>query len=69
FEGNVLREYYPDGSIMSESEVKNGVRHGRYREFHPSGSLRLRGKYVKGAPKGTWKYYTEDGRFDRKEKK
>ncbi|MCD7969828.1 MAG: DUF3352 domain-containing protein [Alistipes sp.] len=69
FEGNVLRDYYEDGSIKSESEIKNGMRHGRYREFHPNGALRLRGKYVKGSTKGTWKYYTEDGKFDRKEKK
>lgn len=68
FEGNVLREYYEDGTLLSESEVKEGKRHGRYREFHPNGALRLRGKYSKGQPRGTWKYYTEDGAFDRKEK-
>lgn len=69
FEGNVLREYYEDGALKSESEIKDGKRHGRYREFHPDGTLRLRGKYVKGQPKGTWKYFTPDGKFDRKERK
>ncbi len=69
FEGNVLCEYYDDGALMSESEVKDGKRHGHYREFYPGGTLRLRGKYSKGQPKGTWKYYTEDGAFDRKERK
>lgn len=68
FQGNVLREFYPDGSLRSESEIREGVRHGRYREYYENGNLKLRGKYVRNQPRGTWKYYTEEGRFDRKEK-
>ena len=68
FEGNVLREFYPEGALKSESEVKEGKRHGRYREYYESGMLKLRGKYSKNQPKGTWKYYTEEGEFERKEK-
>ncbi len=69
FQGNVLREFYPEGQLKSESEVKDGKRNGRYREYYESGSLKLRGKYQANRPKGTWKYYTEDGKFDRKEKR
>lgn len=68
FEGNVLREFYPEGALKSESEVKDGKRHGRYREYYESGKLKVRGKYSKNNPKGTWKYYTEEGKFERKEK-
>ena len=68
FEGNVLREFYPEGALKSEAEVKEGKRHGRYREYYEDGTLKLRGKYVNNKPKGTWKYYTEDGKFERKEK-
>lgn len=68
FEGNVLREFYPEGALKSEAEVKEGKRHGRYREYYENGKLKLRGKYSKNQPKGTWKYYTEDGEFQRKEK-
>lgn len=68
FEGNVLREFYPDGALKSESEVKDGRRHGRYREYYEDGKLKVRGKYSKNKPKGTWKYYTGEGTFDRKEK-
>lgn len=68
FEGNVLREFYDDGELRSESEVRDGKRHGRYREFYENGELKLRGKYVNDRQKGTWKYYTEEGKFDRKEK-
>ncbi len=68
FEGNVLREFYSGGQLKSESEVKDGKRHGRYREYYENGNLKLRGKYQENRRKGTWKYYTEEGKFDRKEK-
>ncbi len=68
FQGNVLREFYSDGVLKSESEVKEGKRHGRYREYYENGQLSVRGKFVNNRPKGTWKFYTEDGKFDRKEK-
>ena len=68
FEGNVLREFYPEGALKSEAEVKDGKRHGRYREYYEDGTLKLRGKYANNKPKGTWKYYTEDGKFEHKEK-
>lgn len=68
FAGNVLREFYPEGALKSESEVKEGKRHGRYREYYENGNLKLRGKYSNNKPKGTWKYYTEEGEFERKEK-
>ncbi|MDR1202285.1 MAG: DUF3352 domain-containing protein [Tannerellaceae bacterium] len=68
FQGNVLREFYPEGELQSESEVKAGKRHGRYREYYENGTLKVRGKFVNNRPKGTWKYYTEEGKFDRKVK-
>lgn len=68
FQGHVLREYYNDGALKSETEIKGGKRHGRHREYYENGKLSVRGKYVDNRPKGTWKYYTEEGKFERKEK-
>lgn len=68
FQGNVLRDFYEEGALKSESEVKGGKRHGRYREYYENGTLKVRGKYNNNQPKGTWKYYTEEGKFDKKEK-
>ena len=51
FEGNVLREFYPEGALKSEVEVKEGKRHGRYREYYEDGTLKLRGKYANNKPK------------------
>ncbi|MCD7938275.1 MAG: DUF3352 domain-containing protein [Tannerellaceae bacterium] len=68
FQGSILREFYPEGAIRSESETRNGKLHGRHREYYENGSLKLRGKHHAGRKAGTWKFYTEDGKFDRKEK-
>ena len=37
-------------------------------KFKDNGKLKLRGKYSNNQPKGTWKYYSEEGDFDGKEK-
>lgn len=68
FQGNVLREFYPGGALLSESEVRDGKRNGKHRQYYESGALRLRGKFIDNQPRGTWKYYTEEGKFDRKDK-
>lgn len=68
FQGNVLRDFYPDGALKSETEIREGKRHGRYRQYYMDGKLKVRGKYVNNRAKGTWKYYTEEGKFERKEK-
>lgn len=68
FQGNIWREFYPDGNLKSETEIKDGRRHGRHREYYEDGKLKLRGKYSNNRPKGTWKYYNEEGKQQRKEK-
>jgi Uncharacterized protein conserved in bacteria len=68
FQGNVLREFYPEGALKKETEIKDGKYHGRYREYYENGKMKVRGKYKNNEPKGTWKYYTEEGKFERKEK-
>lgn len=69
FQGHILREFYDTGVLKSETEIKEGKRHGRHREYHANGKLKVRGKYADSQPKGTWKYYTEEGKFEKKEKK
>ena len=68
FQSNVYREYYPDGSIKIKCEIREGKRHGKYHEYYDNGKLKIRGKYSKGVPKGTWKFYTIEEKFDYKEK-
>ena len=51
FSGNILREFYPEGALKSEAEIKEGKRHGRYREYYENGKLKFRGKYANNQPK------------------
>lgn len=66
FQGNVYREFYPEGALKSECEIRNGQRHGKYHEYFENGSLKIRGRYDQDHPTGTWKYYTEDGTLEKK---
>ena len=66
FQGNIYREFYPEGALKSECEIRNGQRHGKYHEYFENGSLKIRGRYDKDHPTGTWKYYTEDGTLEKK---
>ena len=69
FEGNVLREFYPEGALKmrSGSERRKSVTDVIV-NITKMETLKLRGKYSNNQPKGTWKYYTEEGEFERKEK-
>ncbi|RRD73584.1 DUF3352 domain-containing protein [Tannerella forsythia] len=66
FQGNIYREFYPEGALKSECEIRNGQRHGKYHEYFENGSLKIRGRYDQDHPTGTWKYYTEDGTLEKK---
>ena len=69
FQGNIYREFYQEGYLKSECEIRDGRRHGKYHEYYENGTLKIRGKYSKDRQKGTWLYYSEDGKQVRKEKK
>jgi len=56
-----LKEYYDDGTLKLEVELKDGLKHGTLKVYHPNGELKLRGKYDKDMPVGKWKYYDEKG--------
>jgi hypothetical protein len=66
--GNVYTEFYDDGSIKSQTEMKDGIRQGKYREFYPSGKLKIYGKYKNDLKNKTWHFYNEDETLLRKEK-
>jgi len=69
FLGNIYREFYPEGQLKSECEIRDGRRHGKYHEYFEDGTLKVRGKYSKDRQRGTWLYYSTEGKLERKEKK
>ena len=68
FQGNVYREFYPEGNLKSECEINEGRRHGKYHEYYENGTPKVSGKYSKDRPKGIWIYYSSDGKDKKKVK-
>ncbi len=57
------REYYPDGSLHFEVDLKDGLPHGRYKEYNREGTLILRGRYREGKKDRTWRVFDHDGKL------
>ncbi len=65
---NVYTEFYENGSVKSKTEMKNGIRHGKYKAFYPNGKLKTNGKFKNNKKDGTWRHYDEDEKLTLKEK-
>jgi hypothetical protein len=66
-EKKLYREYYPNGSMKVEGQVKDSVLHGEYKVYYPSGKLKFTGVYQNGLIEGESQTYYESGKL--KEKK
>lgn len=60
-DANEYKDFFEDGSLKLEVDIKNGLKHGTIKEYHPNGKLKLKGQYEDDEPVGKWKYYDEDG--------
>jgi hypothetical protein len=56
----IYREFYPDGKIKVEFELKNGFRHGSFTEYYENGKVKIKGQYVNDQKDGIWKIYDEN---------
>jgi antitoxin component YwqK of YwqJK toxin-antitoxin module len=60
---DVLEEFYPDGSIKSETQVKNGMRNGLTKNFDEKGRIIATAEYVNDTLEGfTINYNPENGK-------
>lgn len=66
--GNVHTEFYDDGAVKSKVEMRNNIRHGKYKEFYSDGKLKAHGKFKNNKKHGTWHHYNNDESFLKKEK-
>jgi len=48
---------YTNGSTYYTVELKNGLKHGKYREYYSNGKLKITGKYRKDKQDGAWRVY------------
>ncbi len=57
-----LTKYFPDGTLMTESNYIDGSPEGKFTHYHPDGKIQIEGKYKNGKQVGDWKYYDENGK-------
>lgn len=61
------KDYYPDGSLMSEGQYTNNLRSGIWKFYNNRGNLEQTGSYYFGRPDGTWRWYYENNTILREE--
>jgi uncharacterized protein len=57
-------EYYANGQVQVECELREGVREGECHRFWPNGKPLAEGAYTNGLMSGTWTFWNEDGSED-----
>ena len=63
----IWKDYYPDGSLMSEGQYTNTLRSGIWKFYNNRGNLEQTGSYYFGRPDGTWRWYYENNAILREE--
>ena len=61
-------EYYDNGNLKIEANLKEGLKHGIYREYFDNGNLRVKGRYKNDLMDGNWKIYDENGNIVERKK-
>ncbi len=63
----VFTKNYANGRIKFEVELKDGLKHGKYKAYYPDGEVQITGRFRNDVQVGTWRYYNQKG--DQKIKK
>lgn len=58
---SIARTYYPNGSLQSIGELKDGKPVGNWKTYYPTGILKSEGSWSKGTLNGKWIFYTNFG--------
>ncbi len=59
----LIKEFDPQGRLVSEWPIQNGQLSGVARHYHSNGQLRLEITYAEDLPNGKVTYYDENGRM------
>ncbi len=57
----IVRVYYDNGYLFSETYYRDGIRDGLCRQYYPDGSLMYSGYYSLGYRNGSWRSYVFNG--------
>lgn len=58
------REYYSDGRLKSEAEVKNGLKNGLMSTYFPSGAIKSKQLYKNDTLNGLGTFFNIEGKID-----
>lgn len=59
------KSYYRDGVLWSEGNYIVGIREGKTITYFANGNKYYEGQFAKAKKVGVWKFWTEDGKFDK----
>jgi antitoxin component YwqK of YwqJK toxin-antitoxin module len=61
-ESDSRKQYYENGTIQSESQLKNGRRHGTHTYWRADGSKYVSGEFIEGIKHGPWTRWHTNGK-------
>ncbi|WGH76434.1 DUF3352 domain-containing protein [Tenacibaculum tangerinum] len=53
------KEYYENGQLKFEVDLKDGLKEGSYKSYYENGNLKIKGYFKNDTQDGTWKAYDE----------
>lgn len=59
----IWTSWYPDGTMWSEGEFKNGKPSGKTVTYYETGNKRYEGFYMEGKKAGKWFFWDENGKL------
>jgi hypothetical protein len=57
------REYFADGTVRVEVDLKNGFKDGDFTEYYPNGEVKMSGHFNSDKRDGTWKLFDGSGKL------
>lgn len=62
FTGTVV-EHYRDGRVATETDFRDGLRHGWSRIYYPDGTLKQEREYIEGSREGQSRFWYPSGQL------
>ncbi len=53
--------WYDNGTLWTECEYKNGLKHGTTTNYYKNGKIKIEGQYLNGKMSGLWIFFNEKG--------
>ncbi len=61
----LVKNYYEDGKLQSESFYRGNRQHGLYTAYYDNGQIKEQGEYVANKKHKEWKEFDEQGKLQR----